>query len=86
MAWLFFSNPGKFVTRAQIAGGVWGSCEDVARALHRATHLDKLRKKLRLSPGNGLNLKTVYALGYKLDSVASIGEAGNALACVEQFA
>ncbi|CAN7571762.1 response regulator transcription factor [Paraburkholderia sp. 22099] len=83
MAWLFFSNPGKFVTRAQIAGGVWGSCEDVAaRSIEQ--HIYKLRKKLRLSPESGLNLKTVYALGYKLDCVAPVGESTDALARVAQ--
>ena len=66
MAWLLFSNPGRFLNRAQIAGGVWGVCEDVAvRSIQQ--HIYKLRKKLRLSEGSGLTLKTVYALGYKLD-------------------
>jgi DNA-binding response OmpR family regulator len=66
MAWLFFSNPGKFLSRAQIAGGVWGSCENVAaRSIEQ--HIYKLRKKLSLSSNSTLTLKTVYALGYKLD-------------------
>lgn len=66
MAWLFFSNPGKFLSRAQIAGSVWGACEDVAaRSIEQ--HIYKLRKKLHLSAESGLNLRTVYALGYKLD-------------------
>ena len=69
MAWLFFSNPGKFLSRAQIAGNVWGSCEDVAaRSIEQ--HIYKLRKKLCLSTDSPLTLKTVYALGYKLDVVS----------------
>jgi DNA-binding response OmpR family regulator len=71
IAWLFFSNPGRFLSRAQIAGSVWGSREHVAsRSIEQ--HVYKLRKKLRLSHASGLNLKTVYALGYRLDSVLSV--------------
>ncbi len=70
MAWLFFSSPGKFLSRAQIASSVWGACEDVAgRSIEQ--HVYKLRRKLRLSGCTGANLKTVYALGYKLDLSAS---------------
>ncbi|MFL9860029.1 response regulator transcription factor [Paraburkholderia madseniana] len=85
MAWLFFSNPGRFLSRAQIASSVWGSCENVAsRSIEQ--HIYKLRKKLRLSPASGLNLKTVYALGYKLDPATSISQpddvqAGTAAPC-----
>jgi DNA-binding response OmpR family regulator len=66
MAWMLFSNAGKFLSRAQIASSVWGACEEVAgRSIEQ--HIYKLRKKLRLSSQGGANLKTVYALGYKLD-------------------
>lgn len=69
MAWLFFSSPGKFLSRAQIASSVWGSCEDIAgRSIEQ--HVYKLRRKLRHSGSAGANLKTVYALGYKLDLCA----------------
>ncbi|TKC91496.1 response regulator transcription factor [Trinickia terrae] len=72
MAWLFFSNAGKFVSRAQIAGGVWGACEDVAtRSIEQ--HVYKLRKKLRLAGESRVSLKTVYALGYKLDVAVQAG-------------
>lgn len=65
MAWLFFSHPGKFLSRAQIAGSVWGAGKEIAsRSIEQ--HIYKLRKKLRLSSRNGVNLKTVYSLGYKL--------------------
>lgn len=66
MAWLLFSNVGKFLSRAQIASSVWGACENIAgRSIEQ--HIYKLRKKLSLSGQGGANLKTVYALGYKLD-------------------
>ncbi|WP_158244537.1 response regulator transcription factor [Paraburkholderia rhynchosiae] len=65
IAWLFFSNPGKFFSRAQIAASIWGATEQIAaRTLEQ--HIYKLRKKLDLSRTAELSLKTVYALGYKL--------------------
>jgi DNA-binding response OmpR family regulator len=68
IAWMFFSNPGKFLSRAQIAASVWGAAEQIAaRTLEQ--HIYKLRKKLQLSRTAELSLKTVYALGYKLDVV-----------------
>jgi DNA-binding response OmpR family regulator len=71
MAWLFFSNPGKFLSRAQIASAVWGACEQVAaRSIEQ--HVYKLRRKLGLSEQSTLMLKTVYALGYKLDVTDSV--------------
>jgi DNA-binding response OmpR family regulator len=74
IAWMFFSNPGKFLSRAQIAAGVWGATEQIAaRTLEQ--HIYKLRKKLQLSRTAELNLKTVYALGYKLD-VAQAAQSG----------
>ncbi|OUE36402.1 hypothetical protein BZY94_40885 [Burkholderia territorii] len=66
MAWLFFSNPGKFLSRAQIAAGIWGATAQIAaRTLEQ--HVYKLRKKLCLSGASELILKTIYAHGYKLD-------------------
>jgi DNA-binding response OmpR family regulator len=68
MAWLFFSHPGQFVSRAQIACSVWGASEDVAtRTIEQ--HVYRLRKKLRLSCSSALRLKTLYSLGYKLEIV-----------------
>lgn len=66
IAWLFFLSPGKFFSRAQIAASIWGATEQIAaRTLEQ--HIYKLRKKLDLSRTSELSLKTVYALGYKLD-------------------
>jgi len=80
MAWLFFSNPGKFLSRAQIAGSVWGSGEEiVGRSIEQ--HIYKLRKKLHLSSRNGVSLKTVYALGYKLDPGTQDPSLGGDLTC-----
>jgi DNA-binding response OmpR family regulator len=66
MAWLFFSNPGVFFSRKQIATMIWGSgVEIVERTLEQ--HIYKLRKKLELGKTNSVQLRTVYSLGYKLE-------------------
>ncbi|AMO97810.1 transcriptional regulatory, C terminal family protein [Collimonas fungivorans] len=67
IVWLLFSNPGKFLSRSQIITSVWGNSEEVAaRSLEQ--HIYKLRKKLGLSStAAGASLRTVYALGYKLE-------------------
>ncbi|WP_346730234.1 response regulator transcription factor [Paraburkholderia phenoliruptrix] len=84
MAWLFFSNPGKFFSRAQIAASIWGATEQIAaRTLEQ--HIYKLRKKLDLSRTAELSLKTVYALGYKLD-VAQTAQAGLGVVAAPGFA
>jgi DNA-binding response OmpR family regulator len=67
IAWLFFSNPGKLLTRVQIAHTIWGKdLSIIGRTLEQ--HVYKLRCKLHLADSDALlRLSTVYALGYKLD-------------------
>lgn len=66
MAWLFFSNPGVYFSRKQIATMVWGSDIDIVeRTLEQ--HIYKLRKKLGLCKNDVVNLRTIYSLGYKLE-------------------
>lgn len=70
MAWLFFSNPGVYFSRKQIATMVWGSdIEIVERTLEQ--HIYKLRKKLGLCKNENVSLRTIYSLGYKLEVVNS---------------
>ncbi len=65
-AWLFFTNPGVSLTRAMVAKSIWGSDTDCAdRSIEQ--HIYKLRRKLALGPGNGVTLRTVYSLGYRLE-------------------
>jgi DNA-binding response OmpR family regulator len=80
IAWLFFCNPGKLLTRSQIAHTIWGKELDiVGRTLEQ--HIYKLRHKLQLGSGNAsLQLSTVYSLGYKLVSTpADAGQPTNEL-------
>lgn len=73
MAWLFFSNPGVYFSRKQIATMVWGSDIDIVeRTLEQ--HIYKLRKKLALCKNDNVTLRTIYSLGYKLEVISSAKE------------
>ena len=75
-AWLLFSNPGVSLTRAMVAKSIWGSeanCAD--RSIQQ--HVYKLRKKLALGGEQGVTLRTVYSLGYRLEVAASESEEMN---------
>ncbi|MGF6851336.1 winged helix-turn-helix domain-containing protein [Paraburkholderia sp. CI3] len=66
IAWLFFSKPGEFFSRKQLAAAIWGSSAEIAnRTLEQ--HIYKMRKKLSLADGSSVQLRTVYSLGYKLE-------------------
>ena len=66
LAWMLFSNLGVRLSREQIAASVWGTSSEVAeRTIEQ--HVYKLRKKLRLSPETGVQFRTLYAMGYKLE-------------------
>jgi DNA-binding response OmpR family regulator len=80
IAWLLFSRSGEYVSRRQIAGAVWSSSEDiVGRTLEQ--HIYKLRKKLDLNGAHGVHLRTMYAHGYRIETVAApAGLAGQVLA------
>ncbi|OAJ62855.1 response regulator transcription factor [Paraburkholderia ginsengiterrae] len=68
IAWLLFSRSGEYVSRRQIAGAVWSSSEDiVGRTLEQ--HIYKLRKKLDLNGAHGVHLRTMYAHGYRIETV-----------------
>jgi DNA-binding response OmpR family regulator len=69
-AWLFFTNAGVSLTRAMVAKSIWGSETDCAdRTIEQ--HVYKLRKKLALGPENGVTLRTVYSVGYRLEAFAN---------------
>ncbi|QCP54816.1 response regulator transcription factor [Trinickia violacea] len=66
IAWLLFSRAGEYVSRRQIAGTIWSSTEDiVGRTLEQ--HIYKLRKKLGLNGADGVQLRTMYAHGYRVE-------------------
>ncbi|NUY06265.1 response regulator transcription factor [Paraburkholderia sp. JPY169] len=66
IAWMLFSNAGEYVSRRQIAAAVWGSTEDIiGRTLEQ--HIYKLRKKFGLNGLLGVQLRTMYAHGYRIE-------------------
>ncbi|KVD16116.1 hypothetical protein WI80_00505 [Burkholderia ubonensis] len=63
-----FRNVGKVVSRQLIWMAAWGRpMSGVSRTLD--THIYRLRKKLDLSPRNGVRLSSVYTHGYRFDIV-----------------
>jgi len=77
IAWLFFSSPGALLSRPRIAMEIWGQASDqVGRALEQ--HIYKLRRKLSLLSNGSVELKAVYAAGYRLEP-AQGGSAHDAL-------
>ncbi|WP_017777628.1 response regulator transcription factor [Paraburkholderia kururiensis] len=73
---LLFRNAGKIVSRQMLSVAVWGRPLDVdSRTVD--THIYRLRKKLQLTPANGVTFTSVYTHGYRLDDanegVANIG-------------
>jgi DNA-binding response OmpR family regulator len=65
----FFGNVGSVISRDHLVNVIWGKPVNVlSRSLD--THVYRLRNKLLLSSENGLLLKSVYTVGYRLEMVA----------------
>lgn len=68
LAWLLFRNIGQLLPRGQVLEAVWGLSEQVlTRTID--THISRLRRKLELTPDNGVRLVSVYSYGYRLEKV-----------------
>lgn len=71
MAWMFFSTPGKFISRETLSAAIWGvDCNIANRTIEQ--HVYKLRKKLELGPARGIVLRTAYNQGYRLELCQSV--------------
>ena len=70
LAVLLFQNLNAVVSRARIVQTLWG-IEPLETSRTLDTHVSRLRRKLELTPENGLILQSVYGLGYRLQAVAS---------------
>jgi len=69
LAVLLLRNVGRLLSRSHIHDAVWGRSSSVgSRSLD--THVSRIRNKLGLTPGNGWQLKAVYAHGYRLEQTA----------------
>ncbi len=70
LAILLLRNVGRLLSRSHIHDAVWGRSTSVSsRSLD--THVSRIRNKLGLTPGNGWQLKAVYAHGYRLERTPS---------------
>ena len=70
LAVLLLRNVGRLLSRSHIHDAVWGRSTSVSsRTLD--THVSRIRNKLGLTPGNGWQLKAVYAHGYRLERIPS---------------
>ncbi|MXN78203.1 response regulator [Burkholderia sp. 4701] len=67
LAVLLFRNLGRIMPRDELIRSLWGrDMAGVSRSLD--THIYRLRMKLALHPANGVRLRTVYTLGYRLEA------------------
>lgn len=68
LAFLFFQNIGRPLSRAYILEAIWERDIDMpSRTMD--THVSRVRSKLRLHPENGFRLAPVYSYGYRLEQV-----------------
>ncbi|KWF76613.1 hypothetical protein WL94_34160 [Burkholderia cepacia] len=68
LATILFKNLGRAVPRDHLFKILWGKNEDrYSRSLD--THIYRIRSKLALRAENGISLKSVYTVGYRLESV-----------------
>lgn len=64
----FLANPNRLLTKESIAEHIWGDAADMADSFDFIyTHLKNLRKKLQ-DLGADNYIRTIYGLGYKLES------------------
>jgi DNA-binding response OmpR family regulator len=65
LLWQLASEPGRVFRRDELLGNVWGDTVTVEdRTVD--THMSKVRRKLRLSPGAPSLIETVWGVGYRL--------------------
>jgi DNA-binding response OmpR family regulator len=66
LALLFMQHLGRPLSRAFLQERIWGAePETPTRTID--THVSRIRTKLKLHPGNGYQLATVYGYGYQLE-------------------
>jgi DNA-binding response OmpR family regulator len=62
-------DPGRVYTRAQLLGAVWGYSHSGYEHTVNA-HINRLRNKIELDPGNPQYVRTVWGVGYKFAELA----------------
>ena len=64
---VLFRNLGRIVPREHLIEAVWGHAGDTDPRL-LATHVYRVRIKLKLNSENGLLLRSIYTVGYRLEN------------------
>ncbi|RKT13728.1 DNA-binding response OmpR family regulator [Paraburkholderia sp. RAU2J] len=65
-----FNNVGRIVSRDLLVKLAWGrELDSSSRTVD--THIYRLRRKLLLSPENGVRLTAIYTHGYRLDNIGT---------------
>ncbi|MGC4242426.1 MAG: response regulator transcription factor [Herbaspirillum sp.] len=68
MAWLFFSQPGVYISRETLGTVIWSADSEIAgRTIEQ--HVYKLRRKLQIDGRQVVVIRTAYSQGYRLDPV-----------------
>jgi DNA-binding response OmpR family regulator len=74
LALLFFRNVGRVLSRSYVHDVLWAKEGAARRSL--ATHVSRLRRKLRFGGATGYQLTSVYSYGYRLQPIDSSSSAG----------
>jgi len=75
LAFFFFRNAGKMMSRGHILESIWGIENKAVSTRTVDTQVSRLRKKLKLCEENGWKLSAIYQHGYRIERVdAGIGE------------
>ena len=65
---LFFNNPGKAYSRAELLNNVWGySYDGYSHTVN--SHINRLRSKIETDPANPHYIRTVWGVGYRFADV-----------------
>ncbi len=68
LALMLFQNLNGVVSRERLIQSLWGNVPmETSRSLD--THASRIRRKLNLTPENGIVLQSVYGKGYRLQAV-----------------
>jgi DNA-binding response OmpR family regulator len=63
---LLFDNLNRIVSRDEIIDRIWSDSANVStRTID--VHVSKIRSKLKINPGNGFRISSVYRVGYRLE-------------------
>lgn len=68
LACYMFRNPGRLLSRVHLLEMIWGLHVEIdTRTVD--THVSRLRRKLKIAPGNGWEVISVYGYGYRMEQV-----------------